>query len=245
MADKSTRKKSKKVNSNNVSLYKYTKLEYINEVLSYGIYASTLEQSNDPFEYYDIDENIRRYFRICCLTRSYLAKLMWSHYGDSHKGCLIHIEKPKNFGEDDCTIKLIEYSAKRNFPKTAEALEQALYTKDKKWLYEKEARAVYSGTDDGIWTHANVDGKDKVFLKVKITQIIFGAAAEGLKEKYEKALNEIKQYNDKMKNKKDKIEVKKLKLSKDRFALEYDKDFDYEKELEKTNTAADKVALNK
>ena len=151
-----------------------------------------------PFEYCDIEENIRRDFRICCLTRSGRAKLMWSHYGDGHKGCSIHIEKPKNFGGDDCAVKLIEYRSKRCFPKTAEELEQTLYIKDKKWVYEKEARAVYTGTDEDIWAHDYAGGKEKVFLKVKITQIIFGAAAE-LSEDYEEALSKIKQYNDKKK----------------------------------------------
>ena len=58
----------------------------------------------------------------------------------------------------------------------------------------------------------------------------FGCLADTDKDNYLSALKAIKEYNDKSRKK---IKVKKFKMSDDSFKFVYDKNYDYEKELER------------
>lgn len=65
---------------NDISLiYKYMKLEYINDAIQHDVYASKLEEVNGPYEFEGIKHPEK--FRICIMTNSLRTMLMWSHYG--------------------------------------------------------------------------------------------------------------------------------------------------------------------
>ena len=208
-------------------LYKYTKLEYVRSMLNNGIFASTIDKMNDPYEYKDI-ENPQN-FRIISLTRSANAKLMWSHYADNHRGCSVQIELPEGYGSDDFILKRVTYSSKysRKEAMTDGEIVSNLYIKDKKWSNEIEVRAVYNDNnyDDTYWNF--VDGN--VYFKARIKAINFGCMINTESDEYERLLMSIDTYNNINKN--NKIEVKKYKMDNNKFRFILDNEYKYEKEL--------------
>lgn len=69
--------------------------------------------------------------------------LMWSHYGDSHKGFVIEF---RNDFIDDLSIKKVEYSKERGFLTFEDINENifdgVFFKKSTEWMYEQEYRAV-------------------------------------------------------------------------------------------------------
>ena len=154
---------------------------------------------------------------------------MWSHYADGHRGCSIKIALPNNYGLDDCLLKRVQYTGKyisRHNYDTNEIV-NSLYTKDKKWDYELEVRAVYSSqsSKDGCWKKY----RNNVFYKVDITQIDFGCFSH-FDVHYLDALIAIRDYNT---NHKKKIKVRKYKMSDKKYEFVIDNSFDYIAEIAK------------
>jgi hypothetical protein len=212
------------------SLYKYTRLEFVNSVLNNGIYASNLSALNDPYEGYMIGEaGTSNDYKVVCLSRSRNQKLMWSHYADGHKGCTIKITLPKAYGTEDCPLKRVKYSSKLLSKQGLSEKEMAdsLYTKDKKWSKELEVRAVnYSGNQSlDCWKKTRAG----VFYKVNIVQVDLGCLAH-LDKHYLDALIAIRDYNA---NHKKKIKVRKYKMSDEMYQIVLDNEFDFSNELKK------------
>lgn len=125
---------------------------------------------NDPFDCncsFKGGKDAVNKFRVLCLTKEYNNILMWSHYGDEHKGycygyrfddlCKIISSLKFNFTEEDqnksCLVILgdVTYTTKR--PKQRSSYSSftwadinhyinACFTKFKDWEYEKEVRFV-------------------------------------------------------------------------------------------------------
>lgn len=207
------------------SLYKYTRLEYINSTLNNGIFASNIGVLNDPYEINEI--NNADEYKVVCLSRSRNKKLMWSHYADGHRGCSIKISVPKDYGTNTCPLRRVNYSG--NFLSTKKLrisnVFESLYTKDKKWDYELEVRAVYceSNKDLSCWKKY----RNNIFLRVNVTQIDFGCFSH-FDPHYLDALICIRDYNT---NHRKKIKVRKYKMSNTKYEFKIDKDFDYIKEI--------------
>lgn len=203
-----------------MTLFKYTRLEYIPSCIENGIYASRLDQINDPYEGHCI-----RYldqFRVACLTTSSYQMLMWAYYGN-HKGCCIE------FGVDGIdTIRKVDYikEFQSHEDMTAEQIKESLYRKGHEWQHENEFRLVYHEptADKKLWKR---DG-DKVFLLAPVKRVIFGYAAE-MDERYPEMLAYLKQFNE---SHEEKIEVTKCRLMGNKYQLEGDKQFDLEAELQ-------------
>ena len=100
---------SGKRKQNKEQLYKYTRVEFIQSVVENGGFASGIQYLNDPYESYGISH--RDNFRIVSLTRSRDAKLMWSHYANGHRGCLIKIKTPKDYYEENYPLRRVTYSS--------------------------------------------------------------------------------------------------------------------------------------
>lgn len=215
------------------SLYKYTRLEFLNSTLLNGIYASNLNELNDPYECFGYPEELK--LKVVCLSRSRNKKLMWSHYANGHRGCSIKIVPPNDYGTEDCELKRVQYSSKIiRYPniKGKEFIEQ-LYIKDKKWEYELEVRAVFDpdNYDEDRWKIR----RDKTYYQVKISQVDFGCFADR-DPFYLDALIVLRDYNT---NHKKKIKVRKYKMSDKKYEFIIDKEFDYIKEIAKlTNEEA-------
>lgn len=207
------------------SLYKYTRLEFVNSTLNNGIFASSLNTLNDPYECKGITDADK--FKIVCLSRSRNKKLMWSHYADGHRGCSIKITVPPNYGAGDCPLRRVNYSSNysliRELQKTN--LFESLYAKDKKWEYELEVRAVYSDINKNLTCWKLYRGN--VFYKAEISQIDFGCFSH-FDVHYLDALISIRDFNA---NHKKKIKVRKYKMANDKYQFCLDKKFNYEKEI--------------
>lgn len=209
------------------TLYKYTRLEFINSTLNNGVFASNLYSLNDPYECESVEENNN--IRVVCLSRSRNKKLMWSHYADGHRGCSIKISAPKQYGTDVCPLRRVIY--RREFFSRTNLENQdyidSLYTKDKKWDYELEVRAVCDTNNYNTLYWKKY--RNNIFLKVNIQQIDFGCFSH-FDPHYLDALISIRDYNS---NHKKKIKVRKYKMSNQRYEFVLDKEFDYIKEIAK------------
>ncbi len=195
-------------------LYKYIQLEYLQSCFDNGIFASSLENVNDPFE----QEGIRypELYRICCLTKSRMKMLMWSYYG-AHKGCCVGFDVP------DDSFKPVEYIGRfedRSVMSTEEVIE-SLYHKGSEWRREEEYRNVFyrKKHDHHIW---KTDSKGNVFFKAPVCSVIFGFFSH-LSPEYRTALLYLKDKN---------VEVTKCDLKKGYYAFYSNKQFDIEQELE-------------
>lgn len=211
------------------SLYKYTRLEFVNSTLNNGIFASKIDSLNDPYESKGIESCDTNDFRVVCLSRSRNKKLMWSHYADGHRGCSIKIAIPEDYDTCDCPMRRVKYTGKYNSRDNLEVIDivNSLYLKDKKWDYELEVRAVYSELNKkyACWKKH----RSNVFYKVSILQIDFGCFSH-FDSHYLDALIAIRDYNS---NHKKKIKVRKYKMSDKKYEFVIDHDFDYEKEIAK------------
>ena len=119
------------------SLYKYTALERIPSCIKNGVYASRLNNINDPYEGRGI--RYMNQYRVVCLTSSPFQMLMWAYYGN-HKGCCIEYDVGEITG-----IRPVEYIKEfqsHEDMNTQEVIE-SLYKKGNEWSHEHEYRLVY------------------------------------------------------------------------------------------------------
>lgn len=71
------------------TLFKYTSVQFVQSCIENGVYASRVDQVNDPYEGNGIENP--HLFRIACLTNASSAMLMWAYYGNHH-GCRIEYD---------------------------------------------------------------------------------------------------------------------------------------------------------
>ncbi len=214
----SKKKDSGKTNPQNDNIFNYTKLEYVSAMINYGIYASSVSNMNDPYESIDIDDPDD--YRMICLSRSKNAKLMWSHYADKHKGCLVQFTKPIEYGTTDFILRRVNYSSTYTSRKdhSPQDIVQLLYTKDGKWKHELEVRAVchLPDIDEKYWRRIG----DAVYFKAKVKRIYLGCLTDLQSLTYYELLDKVDRYN--QDNPKNKIEIKRYRLSEEIFLLKLD-----------------------
>lgn len=124
--------------------------------------VSNFDDLNDPFELLSIDlsdrairrkfkgwtQDINQRYRILCFSRSWKNPVLWSHYGDKHKGICLGFDVP------DVLLKEVHYTGERLLPTIKEVLqkgepnqeiaERLLCTKFEHWKYEDEVRQLIS-----------------------------------------------------------------------------------------------------
>ncbi len=219
------------LSKSNDRLYKYTSIEYIPSTIENGIYAGRIEDLNDPYESKDIIDCDT--YRICALSRSQNANLMWSHYARSHKGCSLQIQY-EEYGSIDSVLKRVNYKSKyinrRGLSSEKEIIE-SLYCKDDKWKDELEVRAVFCSRyyDSAAW---NILQDGSVFLKVRISTINIGCMADLDSKDYYKSMLAIYQYNLKHSSK-HRIKVQKMSMKDDKYRFVIDHNYSYNCELER------------
>ncbi len=109
----------------------------------------------------ELEERISKLFLVGCLADDYKNRLMWSHYGDSHKGFCVEYDYT-GFDRKDIVPFPVAYTSERikmpwkaaitNTPEDMEyatkVFMQALLTKDEAWSYEREWRILIHKTDN-------------------------------------------------------------------------------------------------
>lgn len=202
-----------------MTLYKYTSIEYIQSCIENGVFASRLDNINDPFENSGI--SYPEQFRVVCLTGSAFKMLMWAYYGN-HKICCVEFEVPDNVGI--CKVDYVQEFVSREDMSTDEVIE-SLYKKGNEWKHENEYRLVYhEGTaQKGIWKKEG----DNIFLIAPVKRVIFGLSAV-MNYKYVEALEYLKNYNA---THAPEIIVTKCKQKNGTYQLDADKQFDLDAEI--------------
>lgn len=163
------------------------------------------ENLNDPFDslYYVNNMNKSNIFKIFCTTGEPKDIIMWSYYGDGHKGCCIEYSKRDiiqqliDLNMDGvCICGNVKYSTKR--PKyrfnskelTYNMLKKyfdCAFTKAQQWEHEKEYRFVIVSKDI-----TNV-----VSLKVPIKKIYCGCKNAAFRSSYDSGIEYVKITDDK------------------------------------------------
>ena len=122
------------------------------------IKISTIEDLNDPFELHGLQLSNREYrnaFRgmkqqlhknrgILCFSKSWKNPVLWSHYGDKHRGICLGFNVPDNMFTPINyveTMKLVDFDLDNSRNQLDENLiKELLYQKYKDWGYEEEYR---------------------------------------------------------------------------------------------------------
>ena len=161
----------------------------INDLNEKRMWKGRPEDFNDPFDpYYKrfstiIKEELKK-IRISCFTEDYDNLLMWSHYGDNHKGICFGY-KFEDIHMDDSTFfeKIIYKELKTNIEidemlKMSVKIKNEVLTisevylrKHKNWEYENELRLI------------NLNYKEDYYYNIKISEVYFGidSALEDIK----------------------------------------------------------------
>ncbi|EGR0111384.1 DUF2971 domain-containing protein [Vibrio vulnificus] len=140
------------------TFYKYKSLDnfefLLDILLRERLYASRFCDLNDPMEgVIEVEQTVPRELegkweailnelRICCFTPDNENTLMWAHYADGGRGCMIEFEL-----HDDYKPLEVSYAKKPIICKSELTTEKAikiLQYKDKSWKYEREYRCITS-----------------------------------------------------------------------------------------------------
>ncbi len=153
------------------TLNKFTSVKFIENCVKYGIYASKIDQVNDPYEGVGIENP--DLFRIVCLTNAVSQMLMWAYYGNHH-GCRIEYDVsviPEYIMHD---VQYVD-DFQDHSDMTPKEIIQSLYKKGSEWKKEQEVRAVYYKpyADQMLWTNVGND----IYLKAPVVSVMFGLLA--------------------------------------------------------------------
>ena len=182
--------------------------------------AASLEAEGNPEMMDSFAQGISDKRGILCLTRTWDNLLMWSHYGENHKGVVIGFDESHRFFDDeselgcDCGLRDVQYPDQRP---TFDAIESfdVLTTKAPVWRYEEEVRAMRLFREEDRPIGTDPDGMPIVlvdFPKELVQQVIVGAQAEeALLARCQKALRD---------NEMPWVSVKKVALSRRDFSLQ-------------------------
>jgi Protein of unknown function (DUF2971) len=146
-------------------VYKFTCAQYgINNLENKRLKLSKLEDLNDPFDLCPLDttdpaiskaadavtSHFRETWAILCFSRNWDNVLLWSHYGDSHKGMCLGFDISQgdpgvNYDTDVLyQPNLLQIRRVEDLPNVADRL---LRTKHESWSYEQEVRMYVNRND--------------------------------------------------------------------------------------------------
>ncbi|MDE7101094.1 MAG: DUF2971 domain-containing protein, partial [Anaeroplasmataceae bacterium] len=194
------------------TLYKYISINnHSCEILeNKRLYCSRYSDLNDPFEMLNCENQYLDSVRIVSLTNSYLKKLMWAHYADSHKGACLTIEleeadvtpvvyTSKRFLKEEDFASIIDgglIKNKRNITlKIPDGDVKVAVLKDKKWNDELEYRIIINTKDSNNLNEKGIiESETKFFYNnFKIKSITLGNCFnKNKKENIERFLLAIK-----------------------------------------------------
>lgn len=170
-----------------MTLFKYKSTDHIEDVIiNKRLWCSRYDALNDPMEWAftsdndkkDIEDLIndtdKERWRICCLSKSEQYGLMWSMYGDEHRGVCIEVEIDVNNDEYSQYTESngnkwwygdINYTSKaQQIESLGKDIKQVLWYKSKQWVHEQEVRFVKKLTNE----------IDDNYMYVKINTIYLG-----------------------------------------------------------------------
>jgi hypothetical protein len=146
-------------------VYHFTKATYaICALQNKRLKLSTIGELNDPFDLYAVDitdpamrtkmddfaKHFERTSAILCFSRNWDNLLLWSHYGDSHKGVCLGFDIPdgvpgRNYHTDVLYQPNVLPAPREDL--NLDFVDRVLRTKHESWSYEQEVR-MFVGLND-------------------------------------------------------------------------------------------------
>ncbi len=162
---------------------------------------------------------------ISCFSKRYDSILMWSHYGDKHKGICIEFDRPEKdfidvkyskkrckFDLEDTTRRVLGYMLSNeevdvNDKGLIRCISEPFIVKSLDWQYEEEVRCILSPNSEGVIVG---DELSLYTMPTRITKIYIGCKVDTKSNEYEELLRIANERN---------IEIVKLTESETTFSL--------------------------
>lgn len=170
-------------------------------------------------------KEVRNNALISCFSKRYDSILMWSHYGDKHKGICIEFDRPDKdfldvkysrkrcrFDLEDTTRRVLGYMLSNeevdvNDKGLIRCISKPFIVKSLDWQYEEEIRCILSPNSEGVIVG---DELNLYTMPTRITKIYIGCKVDTKSNKYEELLRIANERN---------IEIVKLTESETSFSL--------------------------
>jgi len=186
-------------------LYHYLQASYaLEDIRNRRLKLATLHDLNDPFEWMGVvvaeeeyqkkvhdwhAEILFEHYGMACFSRLRDSILMWSHYGDRHRGiCLgfdVHGDMPYEVTYTDDVAAL----QRGGYSKTEEFFRRSIATKYRGWSYEQEWRVFEhrSAYSDGSFSFMPFDEN------LNLKEVIAGDRCNTSRQEIKEALAEYPQ----------------------------------------------------
>jgi hypothetical protein len=189
-----------------MNVFHLLNLEYgLSDICHQRIKVATLDELNDPFEFFGIDLREARLRRVVtkvkereakttgllCFTRNWHEPLLWSHYAARHTGICLGFDVPEDL------LHMVTYQRRRvaiGFEQirahsiTPSTLVNSVFTKYWHWRYESEARMLvklqHAISEDGLFFAPFGD-------KLRLTTVIAGTLASVTRRELHDALGNL------------------------------------------------------
>ena len=170
-------------------------------------------------------KKVRNNSLISCFSKRYDSILMWSHYGDKHKGVCIEFDRPDKdfldvkystkrckFDLEDTTRRVLGYMLSNeevdvNDKGLIRCISKPFIVKSLDWQYEEEVRCILSSNSEGVIVG---DELNLYTMPTRITKIYIGCKVDTKSNEYEELLRIANERN---------IEIVKLTESETTFSL--------------------------
>lgn len=144
-------------------------------------------------------KEVRNNALISCFSKRYDSILMWSHYGDKHKGICIEFDRPDKdfldvkystkrckFDLEDTTRRVLGYMLSNeevdvNDKGLIRCISEPFIVKSLDWRYEEEVRCILSPNSEGVFT---LEELSLYKMPTNISKIYIGCKVDKTSEKY-------------------------------------------------------------
>lgn len=148
-------------------------------------------------------KEVRNNALISCFSKRYDSILMWSHYGDKHKGICVEFDRPDKdfldvkyskkrckFDLEDTTRRVLGYmlsneEADVNDKGLIRCISQPFVVKSLDWQYEEEVRCILSTSSEGV---TKLEELSLYTMPTKITKIYVGCKVDKASKEYKKLI---------------------------------------------------------
>lgn len=162
---------------------------------------------------------------ISCFSKRYDSILMWSHYGDKHKGICIEFDRPEKdfldvkyskkrckFDLEDTTRRVLGYMLSNeevdvNDKGLIRCISKPFIVKSLDWKYEEEVRCILSPNSEGVST---LEELSLYKMPTNISKIYIGCKVDKTSEEYKNLITLANNKN---------VVILELKTSDDLFSI--------------------------
>lgn len=188
---------------------------------------NSFEESKEEFtnEIIQKVKDARNNALISCFSKRYDSILMWSHYGDKHKGICIEFDRPDKdfldvkysikrckFDLEDTTRRVLGYMLSNeevdvNDKGLIRCISKPFIVKSLDWQYEEEIRCILSPNSEGVST---LEELSLYKMPTNISKIYIGCKVDKTSEEYKNLITLSNNKN---------VMISELKTSDDLFSI--------------------------